>query len=140
MTKKVKLKDIERRQVKLIKDIAKGKPVIGKREAFLLGVLIGPFSLFGSLFVPLIGLLLSISSYTITFILFWRQRATLQLILFLLGAVLSFITIGLTGRFLILNFSLAFYFLIATSVAVLIFYNLLVAALIYRHLELAQQS
>jgi hypothetical protein len=137
---RVSLKALEKAHCRSAKIKGKSISITSAKQSLLLGILLGPFSVFGALFIPLIGILLAISAYLLTLLLFWQQRKLTHCLVFFAGCFLSIALIGAVGRYIVQNFSVAFYFIIATAIAVLIIYNFLISALILKHIHLAESK
>ena len=110
-------------------------PTYSFRSMFILGAWIAPFVFSGSMFIPLIGMLLSILCIALTFYFLYLNSSFPLLLSWLSGGCVSILTLMLIFSSFFSRSHVVGYFLIALSVFSLLCYLLKISALIVNRIE-----
>jgi hypothetical protein len=136
----VSLDEMERGHRKKLKVLATLHAKHNKWLGFFLGFLLGPTVITGSMFIPILGLLLSLLLVGLSAFYIYLQRSLLLLACWSLGILSS--TTGI-GFMLANNFArseLFIYVLIALSTTLLMTQNLFLSGLIWNHFDRGAQE
>ena len=129
------LDEIEKRYRTKIKQSATAHAQHSKPLGFGLGFLMAPTVITGTLFIPILGLLLSVLLAGTSLIYFYLQRSVFLLLCWILGIVTS--TLGFSAL-IVTSFDqseIFIYVLVALSTTLLLVQNLFVAALVWNHFD-----
>jgi hypothetical protein len=129
------LNAMEKHFRKEISQAAAKESVFSYRTVFLMGILAAPSIVVGTLFIPLIGLLLSVLLICLTAIYLLLKKQPTLAITWLAGAIISSISCSLVSSFSLTAGEMMLYILIALATALLITQVLFVSALIWSHYE-----
>lgn len=134
------LNAMERHFRKEISQAAARESVFSYKIVFLLGILAAPSIVVGTLFIPLIGLLLSLLLILLTAIYLFLKRQIVLVFTWLAGAITSSVSCSLVTSFSLTAGEMMLYILIAVATASLIAQVLFVSALIWSHYERGAES
>jgi hypothetical protein len=129
------LNAMEKHFRKEISQAAAKESVFSHKVVVLMGMLAAPSMVIGTLFIPLIGLLLSLMLAFLTVIYLFLKREIALAFTWIAGAITSSVGCCLVTSFSLTAGEMMLYILIALATASLIAQVLFVSALIWSHYE-----
>ena len=134
------LNSMEKAFRKEISQAAARESVFSHKVVLLMGILAAPSMFVGTLFIPLIGLLLSLLLMVLTAIYLSIKRKIILVITWIVGALTSSVGCSLVSGFSLSAGEMMLYIFIAMATASLVAQVLFVSALIWSHYERGGES
>ena len=134
------LNSMEKQFRKEISQAAARESVFSHKVVLLMGMLAAPSMFVGTLFIPLIGLLLSLLLVALTTIYLSIKRKIILVITWIIGALISSVGCCLVSGFSLSAGEMMLYIFIALATASLVAQVLFVSALIWSHYERGAES